>query len=531
MFSADVLMVAGFLFSFISANFPESFHPEQVWLEIYTIIVALLKIRHQKSSYSTPIEMVKTIKQIAFEFRLKLGYSSAFVLLLISYILTLYGNKQLIRQSGWVNNTNSTINSLEMLMSGLKDAETGVRGFINTGDTSFLLPYLNSLAVVRSTLTVLKTESENNSNLKEHLPTLSVLIRERYDKLQSDINNYSKIDYIGTDTLLTSVYLGKAKMDRIRTTVSAMQQYEKNLLGARNTELDTKYKTLNVIIVVSFIMALVFAIFGFITYRREYAARLESEKRVSNYQLELQQRIAELDKANKELILMRRSEKFAATGRIARTIAHEVRNPLTNIDLAVAQLKSDLQVQDPNAITLFDMVDRNSKRINQLISELLTATRFAELTFSKVSVNNLLDESLDLAKDRLELNHITIIKKYDAGICSILVDAEKIKIAFLNIIVNAIEAMQPGKGILQIQTFEDENKCVVEITDNGYGMTEEQLNNLFEPYFTTKPDGNGLGLTNTQNIILNHGATINVSSKPGIGTSFIIKFKFPEVNE
>jgi signal transduction histidine kinase len=223
---------------------------------------------------------------------------------------------------------------------------------------------------------------------------------------------------------------------------------------------------------------------------------------------------------------MKRSEKFAATGRIARTIAHEVRNPLTNIDLAVSQIKNDLPAEDENSSMLFEMVDRNSKRINQLISELLSATRFAELSYASVSINTLLDESLALAKDRIELNHIKVEKKYSSDICDISVDTEKVKIAFLNLVVNAVEAMEPGKGILQIHTKGEDNKCVVEITDNGYGMTEEQQNNLFEPYFTTKTDGNGLGLTNTQNIILNHKGSISVNSKPGEGTTFIIKFDF-----
>jgi len=228
------------------------------------------------------------------------------------------------------------------------------------------------------------------------------------------------------------------------------------------------------------------------------------------------------------LILMKRSEKFAATGRIARTIAHEVRNPLTNIDLAVSQIKNDGAAADETSQMLFTMIERNSRRINQLISELLSATRFAELSYTAVSINTLLDDALDMAKDRLELHRIRVEKNYSIGLCNISVDAEKIKIAFLNLIVNAIEAMQPGEGILKIQTKEEEeeNKCVVEITDNGYGMTEEQLNNLFEPYFTTKTNGNGLGLTNTQNIILNHRGSINVNSKPGKGTSFTIKFDF-----
>jgi signal transduction histidine kinase len=86
--------------------------------------------------------------------------------------------------------------------------------------------------------------------------------------------------------------------------------------------------------------------------------------------------------------------------------------------------------------------------------------------------------------------------------------------------------MEPGKGILTIRTKEENNKCMVEIADNGSGMDKESLSRLFEPYFTSKPKGNGLGLTNTQNIILNHKGTIQAESEKGKGTTFIIALNF-----
>ena len=103
-----------------------------------------------------------------------------------------------------------------------------------------------------------------------------------------------------------------------------------------------------------------------------------------------------------------------------------------------------------------------------------------------------------------------------------MVDKEKIRLAFLNIIVNAIEAMEKDSGVLKIKTTMQGSKCLVEFDDNGTGMDEETLQNLFEPYFTNKIKGNGLGLTNTQNIILNHKGSINVLSNIGQGSSFIV---------
>ena len=133
----------------------------------------------------------------------------------------------------------------------------------------------------------------------------------------------------------------------------------------------------------------------------------------------------------------------------------------------------------------------------------------------------MLDGALELAKDRLALNKIQVSREYSDE-CIVSADIEKMKIALLNIIVNAIEAMEPGKGILRIQINRREDKCTITITDNGSGMDGEAAVRIFDPYFTTKIKGNGLGLTNTQNIILNHKGNISVESEKGKGTVFII---------
>ncbi|MEP7236615.1 MAG: CHASE3 domain-containing protein [Ferruginibacter sp.] len=470
--------------------------------------------------------MIKSLKEIANDLRVKAGYASAFIILLISYLLTLYGNNQLMKQTVWVNKTSAIIHHLEILVSGMKDAETGLRGYILTRDTAFLAPYKNSFTVVNNNLQTLKSETKDNPVQQENLKGLADAISTRYKRFAFALQTFDNNNFVLPDTLLKSFKIAKEQMDKIRSIVSSMQMYEQDLLTTRNKELDDKYIALNIIIITSFIIALVFALFGFYTYRKENKARVMADHKVAEYQNELQQQIAELDKANAALILMKRSEKFAATGRIARTIAHEVRNPLTNIGLAVAQIKADMPALDEGTDMLFDIVTRNSMRINHLISELLDATRFAELNFAPVLINTIVDEALELAKDRIELNYIKVEKKYSDDICEISVDTEKVKIAFLNLIVNAIEAMEPYKGVLQIVTKGEDGKCVVEITDNGHGMTDEQLNNIFEPYFSSKENGNGLGLTNTANIILNHKGDISVTSKEGKGTTFKIKFDF-----
>lgn len=463
-----------------------------------------------------------------FAIKVGVGYTLALILLVISYLTTLYANNQLINQRTWINQSERAIDNLEKMLSGMKDAETGLRGYIITKDTSILLPYKNSFAIVNSSLNELKAAINIDSFQEQKLSELQTMIGRKYARMDSTKKILLTYNFAINEELISSIYKAKYYMDSIRVITNMMQIHEKDLILTKNIDLEAKQTALKSIIISSLILAILLIVFGFATFARENKAKLVAEKKSADYQQELKQHIADIDSANKKLVEIKGSEKFAATGRIARTIAHEVRNPLTNINLAVSQIKEDLPQLDESSIMLFDMVTRNSERINLLISDLLNATRFEELSPQEVSINTLLDEALDTVEDRLQLNQIEVQKKYSTDICDILADAGKIKIAFVNIIVNAIEAMKPGQGLLQISTRGENNKCVVEVKDNGSGMTEDQLNRLFEPYFTTKSKGNGLGLTNTQNIILNHDGSIYVTSSPGKGTCITLSFDFAE---
>lgn len=225
----------------------------------------------------------------------------------------------------------------------------------------------------------------------------------------------------------------------------------------------------------------------------------------------------------KQLLL---SEKLSLTGRFARTIAHEVRNPLTNITLSMGQLKSEIIEQDPTLELYFDIVRRNCERINQLITELLNSTRPDEFTFVNYSISLLINETLQLANDRIQLKEIWLVKNFKHTNDILKIDPIKLKIAILNIIINAIEAMSPGTGQLIVQTSNTETQFTLKIKDNGIGIPEENMAQLFEPFFTGKIKGTGLGLTSTQNIIHNHQGNILVESEVGKGTEFSISLDY-----
>lgn len=218
----------------------------------------------------------------------------------------------------------------------------------------------------------------------------------------------------------------------------------------------------------------------------------------------------------------RAQEKFVISGRIARVIAHEVRNPLTNILLAVGQFKQEDDIDKEDRNLYMDIIERNCTRINQLVTELLQSTRMMELHLQEYNVNTLVKNALALARDRLQLADIRLNEFYTEKDTVLLADEEKMNIALLNIFINAIEAMVPGEGILTVSTETDNGKAYIRIRDNGAGIPEENKARLFDPFFTSKTKGTGLGLTSTQNIIINHKGTIHVESAPGEGTLFTI---------
>lgn len=241
--------------------------------------------------------------------------------------------------------------------------------------------------------------------------------------------------------------------------------------------------------------------------------------------------ISERKKIQQDLIRM---EKLMMTGNIARSIAHEVRNPLTNINLALEQFSTELPENEMLDI-YFDIIKRNTQRINQLVTEMLNSSKPSKLNLEKNNLNSILDKTLKLARDRMNLMDVKLEKKYDKNMGDILVDKEKISIAFLNIITNAIEAVEPGMGKIVVESADEENRQVIKIYDNGPGIEKESLSRLFDAFHTGKRGGMGLGLTSTQTIVNSHKAKIMVDSVVGRGTSFTITFDksadFSEVSQ
>lgn len=230
-------------------------------------------------------------------------------------------------------------------------------------------------------------------------------------------------------------------------------------------------------------------------------------------------RIKELENA------IERSKRLAALGEMAAGVAHEIRNPLGGIEMFSSLLEREL-ADDPRKKEIAQKIIQGVRSLNKIVTGLLTFTRTLQKThFRHIDFVDALEVSLAFAKRDFDERDIRIDKKYENG-RSIFVkgDSDQLKQVFLNIFLNAAHSITHANGVVSVNCslFEKEGYVVAEIADNGCGMDPECLEKIFHPFFTTKAKGTGLGLAISYRIIDAHGGRIQVESKKGEGTRFLI---------
>ncbi|MEP7165907.1 MAG: HAMP domain-containing sensor histidine kinase [Ferruginibacter sp.] len=206
---------------------------------------------------------------------------------------------------------------------------------------------------------------------------------------------------------------------------------------------------------------------------------------------------------------------------------HELRNPMTSINLSIELLRSPLTENDHDFY--LNIIGKNASRINDMINELIKCQQSGGEQKEDHSIRQLLEEALESAAEKINSKKIIVTKNYAAPDHKIVLNKAKMKIAMTNIIMNAISATPPEKGELKLATRSINGKYLIEIEDNGIGISEENLKNIFKEYFTNMPGAAGMGLSATLDILLSQQASVAVQSEEGIGTRFI--FSFDEIKE
>lgn len=239
------------------------------------------------------------------------------------------------------------------------------------------------------------------------------------------------------------------------------------------------------------------------------------------------QDISERKKTEEQI---QRISKLASLGQLATGIAHEVRNPLSGISYVLDDLH-DYVIKDEERRELIEKAIKEVDRLDRIVSGLMDFAKVSRFEFSYHNVNAILEDAFLWIKKKCKDQEIEVFKEYSQDLPEIMLDPKKLKEAFLNLIINSLDAMKEG-GTLKIHTRGysgrkrkniDQSKFVeVYIEDSGVGIPIQDQNKIFDPFFTTKPAGSGLGLSITHSIIMEHEGRISMESEQGKGTRFTI---------
>lgn len=217
---------------------------------------------------------------------------------------------------------------------------------------------------------------------------------------------------------------------------------------------------------------------------------------------------------------LERSEHLAAIGELAASIAHEVRNPLAGMKGAMEVLREHLTL-DPSKAEVVDELMAQIVRLENLVRDLLTFAQPRPLALQPVELQSLLDRVLRLIPKSIEISRISVIRDYDDRMPPIQADPQQLEQVFLNLVQNAIQAMD-GEGTLTISAAPANGSMDIVFQDTGPGIRPADLLRIFQPFFTTRHRGSGLGLAIVRKIVEAHGGTVRVQSKPGEGTTATI---------
>ncbi|MDR1211009.1 MAG: PAS domain S-box protein [Spirochaetaceae bacterium] len=227
---------------------------------------------------------------------------------------------------------------------------------------------------------------------------------------------------------------------------------------------------------------------------------------------------------------LRRAENLASLTTLAAGVAHEIKNPLGSISIHIQLIQKAIKKLPRNQRGVLDkylsVVNEEIDRLNHIVVDFLFAVRPMNIEVREGDINALIQDLVDFVRFELEAAHIETRLDLAGDLASIEFDERYMKQALLNLIKNAMAAMDSG-GVLSIKTEASESEVYIHISDTGVGIPEENLSKIFEPYYTTKESGSGLGLTLVFKIIKEHQGEITVNSKEGKGTSFQITLPLP----
>jgi signal transduction histidine kinase len=245
---------------------------------------------------------------------------------------------------------------------------------------------------------------------------------------------------------------------------------------------------------------------------------LEIKQHAEELEARVEERTAELVETHKRLVTQ---ERIAALGRAAAQVAHEVKNPLAGLLLYSLQLKSKAANFSESEAYLVEKIVDTINHLNSRVEQILGFARPVSLTLKPANLNEIVNDVLDLLRPQLAANKVEVRPALGQQPAYAMLDQSSMRGALLNLILNSIEAMTAG-GTLSITLERTGEMLRLEIADTGPGIGEEEAKKIFEPFYTTKAQGLGLGMPYSRRIIEQHGGSISLSSRVGEGTTISV---------
>lgn len=227
---------------------------------------------------------------------------------------------------------------------------------------------------------------------------------------------------------------------------------------------------------------------------------------------------------------LRRAESLASLTTLAAGVAHEIKNPLGSIGIHMQLIERSLR-SSPEAHAklhgFVEVVNEEVERLNKIVVDFLFAVRPMDLELQMGDVNQVVQDLLNFVRYELQYSDIELVEELESELPQVEIDEKYLKQALMNVIKNAMNAMPEG-GILKVTTRHREDRVLLTVEDTGVGMSEEVRQKIFEPYFTTKDFGSGIGLTLVYKVVKEHKGDITVNSQEGKGSTFTITLPVPQ---
>jgi signal transduction histidine kinase len=223
------------------------------------------------------------------------------------------------------------------------------------------------------------------------------------------------------------------------------------------------------------------------------------------------------------------SRRLSASGRLTRGVAHEVKNPINAIVLHLQLLQSKLQQIDPDTRRHMDIIGSEIHRLDRVVQILVDFTRPRELRLEETDLRRLLEDVVSLAAPDAGQHAVNIVHEFPSEPLFVKVDADFLKQAILNVVLNGVQAMPQG-GTLAVSARREDEIVITEIQDQGSGIPPEIQDKIFELYFTTKKGGSGIGLAQTYQIMQWHYGSLDFESVTGQGTKFRLRLPLAEAH-